>query len=150
MPNLAKNKKGLFNYDILEKKEAGIVLTGAEVKSVKNGQINLKGSYITIKGGEAFLIGAHISPYKPAAGKQKDYTPTQERRLLLHRRELERLQGKMTSEGLTIIPISVYTKSNLIKVEIGLAKGKKKYEKRETIKNRDIDRRIRDHLKTHR
>jgi len=150
MPNLARNKKGLFNYEILEKKEAGLVLTGAEVKSVKNGQINLKGSYITIKGGEVFLIGAHISPYKPAYGKQKDYTPTQDRKLLLHKKEIDRLQGKMTSEGLTIIPISVYTKSNLIKVEIGLAKGKKKYEKRETIKNRDIDRRIRDHLKTHR
>lgn len=147
MPQLAKNKKALFDYDILEKFETGIALSGAEVKSAKNQQINLKGSYATILGDEAFLVNAHISSYKPAAAKQKDYDPTRKRKLLLHRKEIERLKGKMAGEGLTIVPISVYTKNNLIKVEIGLARGKKKYEKRETIKKREVDRRIREKMK---
>lgn len=147
MPRLASNKKALFDYEILEKFETGIILSGPEVKAVKNQQINLKGSYVNITEGEAFLVNAHISAYKPASKQQTDYSPTQKRKLLLHKKELERLYGKITNSGLTIVPISVYTKNNLIKVEIGLAKGKKQFEKRETLKKRSIDKRIRETLK---
>lgn len=147
MPTLAKNKKALFNYEILEKIEAGIALSGPEVKSTKSGQINLKGSYISFFDNEPFLVNAHISSYKPAAKVQKHYNTERKRKLLLHRKEIDKLQGKMASQGLTIVPISVYTKNNLIKVEIGLARGKKKHEKRETIKKRDINKRIREKMK---
>ncbi len=147
MPNLAKNKKALFNYEILEKIEAGIALSGSEVKSAKLGQINLKGSYITFFDGEPFLVNAYIASYKPANCGEKNYDTERKRKLLLHKNEIKRLQGKISSQGLTIVPISVYTKNNLIKVEIGLGKGKKKHEKRETIKKRDIERRMREKMK---
>ncbi len=150
MPVLAKNKKILYDYEILEKFEAGIVLSGAEVKSAKQGQINLKGSYITFLDNEPFLMNTRISPYKPAKKTQKDYDPEQKRKILLHKNEISRLRGKLDTKGLTIAPISVYTKNNLIKLEICLVKGKKKYEKRETIKKRDIDRRMRERMKSFR
>ena len=148
MPTLATNKKGLYDYSIIEDFEAGIVLTGAEVKSVKAGQINLKGSYISIDGqSEAWLIGAHISAYKPAAGRQKDYQPSRQRKLILHRREVDYLRGREREKGLTIMPIYVYTKGSLIKVKLALVKGKKQKDKREIIKKRQIDREIRGRLK---
>ncbi|MEA3272546.1 MAG: SsrA-binding protein SmpB [Patescibacteria group bacterium] len=145
--SIAINKKALFDYEILEKLEAGLVLTGQEVKSVKNGQINLKGSYVTLKDGEAYLLNAHISPYKKA-GILKDYNPTRSRKLLLHKKELTRLIGKSQEKGLTIIPLKVYTKGRgKIKIEIGIGRGKKKYEKRETIKKREVEREIRQKMK---
>lgn len=144
MPTLATNKHGLNDYLVLEKMETGIVLSGPEVKSVKAGQINLKGSYISIDAtSQAWLTDAHVSPYKQAAAHQKNYTPTQPRKLLLHKKELDYLRGKVKESGLTIMPISVYTKGSLIKVELGLVRGKKQYDKRATIKKREVDRQIR-------
>jgi len=144
MPTIATNKKGLFEHRVIEKVEAGIVLSGPEVKSVKAGQINLKGSYISIDNqSQVWLIGAHISAYKPSAAIQKKYDPTQKRKLLLNKKEIDYLRGKEKEKGLTILPISVYTKGSLIKVEIGLVKGKKQKDKREIIKKRELDREIR-------
>jgi len=143
MPTLTTNKKALADYQVLEKFEAGLVLSGPEVKSVKNSQINLKGSYITIDNkSQVWLIGGHISAYKPAKSSQNSYQADQNRKLLLNKKEIDYLRGKEKEKGLTIIPISVYTKGSLIKLEIGLAKGKKKYDKRESIKKRDVDRQI--------
>lgn len=137
MPTLALNKQAKFNYDFLEKFEAGLVLAGHEVKAVKNGQMNLKGAYVTIdKNGEAHLLNAHISPYKKA-GPMTDYDPERTRKLLLHKKEIENLQTKTHATGLTIIPVSVYTKGTKIKCEIALAKGKKKFDKRQDIKNKE-------------
>lgn len=148
MPNLATNKKALHDYQVLEKLEAGIVLSGPEVKSAKGGQINLKGSYISIDNqSQVWLIGAHISAYKPAVANQKDYQADQKRKLLLKSKEIDYLRGKSKSVGLTILPISVYTKGSLIKLEIGIVKGKKQRDKRELIKKREIDRDIRRKLK---
>lgn len=147
MPILAKNRKALYDYEILEKIEAGIVLSGAEVKSAKAGMVNLKGSYVSFIKDEPFLMSAHISRYKPAATRQKFYDPDQKRKLLLNMKQIGRLRGKIKSQGLTIVPILVYTNRNLIKVEIALVRGKRKYEKREIIKKRDIDRRLREKMK---
>ncbi|OGH88271.1 MAG: SsrA-binding protein [Candidatus Magasanikbacteria bacterium RIFOXYC2_FULL_42_28] len=144
--SLAQNKKALFDYEILEKMEAGLELTGPEVKSVKNGQISLKGAYVTFHNDMAYLINAHVSAYKPA-GKQLEYEPDRSRRLLLHKREIRYLQGKTQEKGLTIVPLSVYTKHRFVKVEIAVGRGKQKYDKRETIKKRDLDREIKRTLK---
>jgi len=141
MPILATNKKANFDYEILEKQEAGIELKGHEVKSVKQGSINLKGAFVSFYQNQAWLNNAHISKYKQA-GNLKDYDPTRRRKLLLHRKQIKYLLGKSQEKGLTIIPLSVYTKDRLIKLEIGIGKGKKKYDKRETIKKRDIEREI--------
>ncbi len=139
MPNLADNKKAHFNYEILEKIEAGLVLAGAEVKSVKAGQVSLKEAFVTFHTNDAFLTNAHISPYHQA-GPQPDYDPTHSRKLLLHRKEIAYLRTKALEKGLTIIPLSMYSKSRLIKVELAVAKGKHTFDKRETLKKRDIDR----------
>ena len=148
MPTLATNKKGLYNYQVLEKFEAGLVLSGAEVKSVKGGQINLNGSYVSLDPkSEAYLIGAHIAPYKQARATQINYDPTRQRKLLLRQREINYLQGKSREKGLTILPISVYTKGSLIKLEMGIARGKRQIDKREIIKKRDTDREIRRTMK---
>ncbi len=139
MPTYAKNKKALFDYDILDTLEAGLVLSGAEVKSVRNGQINLKGAFVTFHKNEALLTNAHISKYKNA-GNLDSYDPTKSRKLLLKAKQIAYLQGKSQEKGLTIVPLSVYTKGRRIKVEIGVGKGKKKYDKKETKKRRDIER----------
>jgi len=146
MKILAQNKRAKFDYEILETFEAGIELLGFEVKSVKAGQVNLKGSYVVIqftgpKGKpEAWLINAHISPYKPA-GKIK-YNPTRSRKLLLHRKEINYLLGKQKEKGLTLVPISLYTDKKWIKLEFGIGRGKKKFEKREKIKKREAKRKM--------
>lgn len=140
MPTLTTNKKAFHDYHILEKYEAGIVLSGPEVKSVKSGQINLKGGYIINKADELWLINCHISPYKMAL--LKDYKPTRDRKLLLNKKEISSLVGKLQSKGLTVLPLSVYTKGSLVKIEIGVARGKKEYDKREIIKKRESDRHI--------
>ncbi len=141
MKILAQNRRARFDYDILETFEAGIVLSGQEVKSVKQGHISLKSAYITTKEGEAYLINAHISPYK-MAGELPKYSPKRTRKLLLHKKEINSLIGKK-SQGLTIIPLRVYTKHGRVKVEIALGRGKKKYDKREAIKKREAERKIR-------
>ena len=143
MPVLAKNKRAFFDYDILEKWEAGLVLTGAEVKSVKAGQVNLKGSFATISQGKPLLINCHIAPYKQAKGSQKYYSPTHTRKLLLNKKEIKSLIGKEKQKGLTLLPLSIYTKKGFVKTEIGLGRGKKKRDKREILKKKAIDQEIR-------
>jgi len=142
MPSLAINVKAKHDYEILEKFEAGIVLSGAEVKAAKKGSINLKGAFVTFKGDEAFITNMHIGKYAPA-GRDDDYDPTRARKLLLSKKELNMLRGKQQTERLTIVPLSLYTLRNLVKVEIALARGKRAFEKRDTIKKRDLDREIR-------
>lgn len=150
MKILAINKRANYDYEILDKYEAGLVLSGHEVKSARLGHINLKGAYVTMatdrKGNpQASLINANISPYK-YAGKMSDYDPERSRKLLLHKEELRKLIGK-TAEHLTLVPIKVYNKQGIIKLEFGLGRGKKKIDKREDIKKRDINREIRQKMK---
>ncbi len=148
MPSLAQNKKARFDYEILETYEAGIVLSGQETKSAKAGQVSLNGAYVVVDNRRNLnLLNATISAYK-MAGSLPNYNPTRSRRLLLHKKEIEYLAGKIQQQGLTLIPLSLYTQHNKIKVEIGIAKGKKKYDKRETIRKREDDRQIRRLLKT--
>ena len=136
------NKKAYFNYEILETFQAGIVLIGQEVKSIKNGRISLAGSYIILKEEEFFLIGANVPPYQPK-NAPRDYDPKRFRKLLLKKSEIKYLIGKSRQMGLTLIPLKVYTKQQKIKLEFGLAKGKKKVDKREKIKKGEIEREIR-------
>ncbi len=145
MAHYAENRKARFNYEILEKYEAGIELLGSEVKSVRGGQMSLEGAFVIVRGGEVFLINANIPPYQPK-NSPKDYDPLRNRKLLLTKKEIAQL-GKSEKTNLTIVPISVYNKNRKIKVEIALVKGKKKHDKRETIKKRDTDREIRRTLK---
>lgn len=146
MPTLATNKYVRSDYDLLEEYEAGLVLTGPEVKSAKAGQVNMKGTYISVRGNEMIIRGLHISPYKPA-GPRPDYDPTQDRKLLLHTREIKRLIGKSKEGGLTLVPISLYTKGDLVKLSFAVARGRKKYEKREAIKRKEVDREVRRIMK---
>ncbi len=146
---IAKNKKALYDYEILDTLEAGIILTGPEVKSIKNGRINLVGSYVMVDNkNNVHLLNAHIAPYPPAFQVQQDYNPTQSRKLLLKKKEIQEIIGKTHIVGLSAIPLKVYTKGSIIKVEIAIAKGKKKYDKRQTIKDRDIKKRISQKLKS--
>jgi SsrA-binding protein len=139
--SLITNKKAHFNYEILDKYEAGIELLGLEVKSVKLGRGSLDGARVIVRGKEAFLVGATIQPYQPE-NTPKEYDQNRTRRLLLTKNEINELIGKEAERGLTIIPISMYNKGRKIKIEIAVVKGKKKYDKRETIKRRDIEREI--------
>ncbi|MEK7589678.1 MAG: SsrA-binding protein SmpB [Patescibacteria group bacterium] len=144
--SLIKNKKVRLNYEITETFEAGMELFGLEVKSLRGKQGSLDGSHIIVRGNEAFLVGATIPPYQPA-NTPETYEPTRNRRLLLTKKEIFRLSGFEKQKGLTIVPISVYNKGSKIKIEIGIAKGKKKYDKREAIKRKDTERDIRRSLK---
>ncbi len=146
MPTLIQNKKVHFDYEIMDKFDSGIELFGYEVKSLRNKRGSLEGTHITIRGNEAFLIGMDIPPYQPA-NAPKDYEPRRNRKLLLTKKELSELAGKESQRGLTLIPISLYTKGRYIKVSLGIARGKKKYDKRETIKKRDAKRDIERDLK---
>jgi len=133
------NRKAKYNYQILDKIEAGISLRGAEVKSIKKGQASLSDSYVNIdQNNEAWLINAHVSPYQPA--QQKGYDPKRTRKLLLHKKQALSLKKKMEGKNLTIIPTKMYTKRGIIKLEIALARGKKKWQKKEKIKKQDIAR----------
>lgn len=147
MPTLAANPTAKFHYEILDEFEAGIVLSGAEVKSAKLGRVNLKGSYVSVHEGRLTLINAHIAPYEKAKGNQSGYQPTRPRTLLVHKRELSSFIGKSTVQGLTFVPLSVYTRGGFIKVKVGIGRGKKKSDKREAIKKRDTDRRLRQAVK---
>jgi len=146
MANYTENRKARFDYEILEKYEAGIEFLGTEVKSVRGGRMSLEGAFVIIRGGEAFLINANIPPYQ-AKNAPPDYDPLRNRKLLLTKKEIAELSGSEKNKSLTIVPISVYNKNRKIKVGIALVKGKKKFDKRETIKKRDTDREIRRTLK---
>jgi SsrA-binding protein len=146
MTSYAENRKARFNYEILEKYETGIELLGTEVKSVRGGQMSLEGAFVIIRGGEAYLINANIPPYQ-IKNAPKDYDPLRNRKLLLTKKEINELAGSEKNKSLTIVPISVYNKGRKIKMEIALVKGKKKFDKRETLKKRDTDREIRREYK---
>lgn len=146
MKILAENKKAYFNYQVLEKFEAGISLIGQEVKSIKTRGINLAGTYVIIKDEEVFWVGANIPPYQPR-NIGANYNPQRERKLLLKKSEIKYLIGKSKQKGLTLIPLRLYTKNGKIKLEFALAKGKKKFDKRELIKKREIEREIQRALK---
>ena len=135
---IANNKKAYHDYFILEKYEAGISLAGTEVKSIRMGKCSIKESYVEIKDGEVFIVGMHISPYEKGNIFNKD--PLRVRKLLMHRYEIRRLQGKLKEKGLTMVPLRVYFKNSLVKVEIGLARGKKLYDKRQDIARKDTRR----------
>ena len=143
---LAENKKAYFNYEILEKFEAGISLIGQEVKSIKTNGVNLAGSYVVVRNEEVFWIGAQIPPYQPK-NAPPDYQPERSRKLLLRRSEIKHLIGKSQQKGLTLIPLKVYNKNGKIKFEFGIAKGKKEFNKKELIKKRETEREIERELK---
>lgn len=147
MKILASNKKAHFDYEILEKLETGIILAGQEVKSVKSGHVSLAGAHVTVTNGELNLIGCHINPYKYA--RTEGYDPVRTRKLLVKKSELARLIGKKQEQGLTIVPLSVYVKRGFIKLEIAVARGKKKHDKRETIKKRGHLREMARKIKNH-
>lgn len=138
--SVAQNKKAYHDYFIEEKFEAGIELFGTEVKSVRAGNVNLKDSFCTVKDGELFAYGMHISPYEKGNIFNRD--PMRPKKLLMHRREINRLYAKIKQDGLTVIPLSLYLKDSLVKAEIGLARGKKLYDKREDAARRDAGREI--------
>ncbi|MEK7565332.1 MAG: SsrA-binding protein SmpB [Patescibacteria group bacterium] len=140
------NKKAFFNYDILEKFEAGLVLLGGEVKSIRNNHYSLQGAYIVVEDEEAWLVKAMVAPYQPK-NMVAGYNPERKRKLLLNKKELQYLQGKTKEKGLTIVPLKVYNKHGQIKLEIGLAKGKSKGDKREVLKKRIAERDIARELK---
>lgn len=139
------NRKAKFDYTILEEIEAGMVLKGTEVKSIKDGKANIKDSYAIIKNGEVYLLNMHISEYKE--GNIFNHEETRTRKLLLHKKEILKLRDKVELQGLTLIPLKVYFKKNKAKVLLGLAKGKKTYDKRESIKERDIKRNLEKNYK---
>lgn len=138
------NRKAFFEYEILERFEAGINLFGAEVKALKEGHADLTGSFVQIRGSEAYLVNAKILPYKYA--RPEGYDEQRTRKLLLHKKEIVALKGRTDGENLTIVPVSVYTTHNLIKVELALGKPKKQFDKRRAIKKRDIDRKLEEEL----
>ena len=135
---VSTNKKARFEYFILETFEAGLALKGTEIKSVRNGQISLQEAYVRTNGEEIWLVGAHIAPYVHASAFQHD--PKRDRKLLMHKREIRKLFDEVRIKGMTIVPIKVYLKAGKAKLEIGLAKGKKQYDKRDAIRERDIER----------
>ncbi len=141
------NEKARFDYEILETLEAGMVLTGQEVKSVKRGSASIKGAYVKILGDEAWLVGATVSPYQ-AGNVSVDYDLQRTRKVLLKKSELKYLAGKSQERGLTLVPIRLYNKNGLIKLEIGIGRGKKKADKREKITKREVDRKIERALKS--
>ena len=138
--SLVTNRRARREYFIEESLEAGLALTGSEIKSVRTGRANLQDSYVTIRDGEAWMLNCHIAPYKQAS--QDKHEPKRDRKLLLHRREINRLAGRVQAKGYTIIPLRLYLRNNLAKVEIGLARGKKLYDKRVDLAKRQAERDI--------
>lgn len=147
MSVLVKNQRAYFDYEILEKWEAGLVLLGLEVKSLKSGRgASLAGSYVSFQNGEAHLVGADIAPYQPG-NTPPDYDSQRPRKLLLGKKELAKIGDLIQERGLTVIPLSVYSKGRRLKIDLGLARGKKRHDKRETIKKREATREIERNLK---
>ena len=145
---LATNRKAFHDYFIYDRKEAGIVLTGTEIKSIRSGRVNLRDGYVRIQDGEAWLMNVHVSPYSAASRENPD--PRRERKLLLHRREIDRLQSAVQEKGLTIVPLRLYLKENRAKVEIALARGKKLYDKRAAIAKKEAQRLVAREMKSRR
>lgn len=141
---IAKNPTAFHNYTIDDKLEVGIVLSGTEIKSIRNGQANLKDSYAVIKNGEVYIVGMHISPYEQGNIFNKD--PLRDRKLLLNRREINKLVSLVKQKGCSLVPISIYFKGSLVKLELGVGKGKKLYDKREDIAKKDAERRMKQQL----
>lgn len=148
MKLLANNKKAFHDYFIEEKYEAGLSLLGSEVKSIKKGKVSIKESFISDRNGEMFIYGMHVTPYEQAY--EKDIDPTRTRRLLLHKKEINKLLGQKTQAGYTIVPLKIYERDGLVKLELALAKGKKQFDKRESIKAKDDKRKIDRALKNYR
>ena len=144
--NIAENRKAMHDYHLLETFEAGIVLQGTEVKSIREGRVNLRDSYARVEGGEVFLYNVHISPYGNRG--YVDHEPTRRRKLLLHNQEIRKLIGKTVEKGMTLVPVRMYFKNGRIKVAISLAKGKQLHDKRETVKRREAERETRAAIKT--
>ena len=146
MPDVATNKQAAYRYHLMERWEAGLVLTGTEVKSLRGGKAQLKDGYAQVQNGEVWLHNVHIPPYAPAT--RENHEPERPRKLLAHRREIERLIGRINERGLTLVPTRVYFNGSRAKVEIALARGKDRFDKRETIKakdqRRDVERELRD------
>jgi SsrA-binding protein len=140
-----KNRDAYYRYEMMETFECGIALAGTEVKSIRDGQVSLKDAYALIRDGEVWLVNAHINPY--THGNRQNHDPRRTRKLLLHRREIERLSGRTVEKGLTLVPTKMYFKDGRVKVEIGLARGKKLYDKRETEMKRTVERETRAALK---
>jgi len=147
MTDIATNKRAGFDYELQQKYEAGLMLTGAEVKSVRTGHISLKGSFVTMHGDELYLTNANISPY-PFAKTSTAYNPTQSRKLLVRKSEINSLIGKLQLKGLTLVPLRVYTKKRLVKLEFALARGKKAYDKRSDIAKKEDKRKMERVLKS--
>ncbi len=139
--SLATNRAARHEYHLLDRFEAGLVLTGAEVKSCRAGRVNLKDAYVRVKGGEAFLFNAHVSPYAAAAREEAE--PTRPRKLLLHAREILRLARDSRAEGMTVVPTRMYLKNGRIKIEIALAKGKRAFDKREAARREEVEKEMR-------
>jgi SsrA-binding protein len=142
---LASNRRARHDYDVLETFEAGLQLKGTEVKAAREGRVQLKDSYVEVRDGQAWLVGAHISPY--SHGNRMNHDPDRDRRLLLHRREIDRIFGRTMAKGLTAIPLEIYLKGNWIKAELALAQGKKLWDKREAAKKRILDREAEEAIK---
>src|SRR5437899_9048235 len=135
---IATNRRARHEYEILETLEAGLVLRGTEVKSLRDGQVNFKDSYVTVRNGEPWLLGCHIAPY--SHGTDANHDPERDRKLLLHKREIARLSGKISERGLTLVPLRLYFKDGRAKVELGLARGKKLHDKRAAVREREVRR----------
>ena len=146
--NVAENRKAFHDYHILETYEAGVALVGTEVKSIREGNVNLRDSFARVEDGEVFIYNVHISPYSHRG--YADHEPLRRRKLLLHRSEIKKLIGKTVEKGMTLVPTRLYFKNGRVKVAVSLAKGKKEYDKRETIKRREADRETRAAMKARR
>ena len=144
--NLAENRKALHDYEVLETFEAGMVLVGTEVKSIRDGRVNLRDSYARVEGDELFVFNVHISPYTHRG--YADHEPLRKRKLLLHRAEIRKLIGRTVEKGLTLVPLRMYLKNGRVKMAVSLARGKKMHDKRETIKRREVDRETRAAVKS--
>lgn len=142
---ISQNRKAFHDYSISETLEAGLALHGSEIKSIRAGRVNLRDSYVAFREGEAWLIGTHIAGYNEAS--YLDHDPLRDRKLLLHRREIQRLRAQVEQRGYTVVPTRLYLKNNRAKVEIGLAKGKHTYDKRESLRDRDTEREIEREIK---
>jgi SsrA-binding protein len=141
MKLIAENRKALHDYALLDELEVGIVLSGQEVKSARQGGMKLRGAYVVVRQGALWLIGSHISPYKPA-GPQPDYDPERTRKLLAHKKQIVKLLGRVMGERLTLVPTRAYTSGGRIKLTVSLARSKRAFEKREKLRKRDVDREI--------
>jgi SsrA-binding protein len=146
--NIAENRKAYHDFHLLETFEAGVALLGTEVKAIREGRVNLRDSFARVDGGEVFLCNVHISPYSHRG--YADHEPLRKRKLLLHKDEIRKLIGKTVEKGMTLIPVRMYFKKGRVKVAVSLAKGKKEYDKRETIKKRETDRETRAAIKSRR